>query len=80
MDQNQFLRDFLKMRHEIRAKESHMSLSTKRNAPSPALVNQQMPKPSGMTLATIIEDKPSKTEVVKYLRHKLDNLLEEMSD
>lgn len=57
-----------------------MSPTVKRNAPSPALVNNSMHKPSGMTLATIIEDKPSKTEVVKYLRQKLDNILEEMSD
>lgn len=80
MDQNQFLRDFLKMRQEIKAKEATYATPSRKNAPSVGLGNHVMPKPSGMTLATIIEDKPSKAEVVKYLRQKLENLMEEMSD
>lgn len=68
------------MRQELRAKEAHMSPTPKRNAPSTVIGQAPMPKPSGMTLATIIEDKPAKAEVVKYLRQKLENIIEEMSD
>ena len=65
------------MRQGLKSNEAHMPPTSKKNA---ALPNQSMPKPSGMTLASIIEDKPAKSEVVKYLRQKLDNILEEMSD
>jgi len=76
METNQFLRDFIKMRQELKAKEGTYATSTKRNA----TVQQPMPKPSGVTLATIIETKPSKAEVIKYLKQRMDNIVEEMSD
>lgn len=81
MDQNQFLRDFIKMRQELKAKEATYAAPSRRNnAPSPALVGQAVPKPSGMSLATIIEEKPPKSDVIKYLRQRVEQLMDEMSD
>ena len=79
MDQNNFLRDFIKMRQELRAREgAYMPQSTKKNAPSSSL--HTISKPTGMTFATLVEEKPPKADVIKYLRHKLDTVLDEMSD
>lgn len=79
MDQNHFLRDFIKMRQELRAREgTYAPQSNKKNAPSSSL--QTISKPVGMTFATLIEEKPPKAEVIKYLRQRLDTILDEMSD
>lgn len=79
MDQNAFLRDFIKMRQELRAREgTYAPHINKKNAPSAGL--HTMSKPSGMTFATLVEEKPPKADVIKYLRQKLDTILDEMSD
>jgi hypothetical protein len=80
MDQNQFLRDFMKMRHELAAKQATYAAPARRNnAPSMPLTSIPS-KPSGISLATIIEDKPSKAELIKYFRRRVDELMEEQSD
>lgn len=80
MDQNQFLRDFMKMRQEIAAKQATYAAPARRNN-APSITSTPLPsKPSGISLATIIEDKPSKTEVIKYFRRRVDELMEEQSD
>ena len=83
MDQNQFLKDFMKMRQELRSREATYAPTNHKNAPSnaknaPSL--KPLNQPSGMTFATLVETKPPKSDVIKYLRQKVDLLLDEMSD
>jgi hypothetical protein len=67
MADNGFLKNFLKMRHTLeRPKEE-----------APAKKGSAIPLPAqeeGISLATIIEDMPVKSIVLKYLRQRIEFL------
>jgi hypothetical protein len=67
MADNGFLKNFLKMRHQLeRPKEE-----------APAKKGSAIPLPAqeeGISLATIIEETPPKSTVLKYLRQRIEFL------
>ena len=67
MADNSFLKNFLKMRHSLeRPKEE-----------APAKKGSAIPLPAqeeGISLATIVEDMPVKSVVLKYLRQRIEFL------
>lgn len=74
---NSFLNDFIKMRQELRSRgDAPKSVDAKGSMRGLA----NMPKPSGVTLATIIETKPSRAEVIKFLKTQRDAMIEELED
>jgi hypothetical protein len=72
---NSFLNEFIKMRQSLKEKEIKQSEKTINSI-------KAMPKPTmtGVSLATIIEDKPSKSKVIEYLTQRRDMILDEDSD
>ena len=72
---NGFLNDFIKMRQALKEKEIKQSEKTTNSI-------KAMPKPTMtvISLATIIEDKPSKSKVIEYLTQRRDMILDEDSD
>lgn len=61
---NNFLRNFLQMRAGLErpAEPTHKSV---RNGAKP------LPEPTGITIQTIIEDKPDKKEVLEYFKNRI---------
>ena len=72
---NAFLNEFIKMRQALKEKEIKQSEKLVKDI-------KRIPAPTGtsISLATIIEDKPSKTKVIEYLTQKRDMILDEDSD
>jgi hypothetical protein len=72
---NAFLNEFIKMRQALKANEIKQSEKVAKDI-------KRMPEPkcTSMSLAGIIEDKPSKTKVIEYLTQKRDMILDEESD
>jgi hypothetical protein len=68
MADNPFLKNFLKMRHSLERPKEHKDEPKKGNAiPLPA-------QEEGISLATIIEETPAKSVVLKYLRQRIEFL------
>lgn len=68
MADNGFLKNFLKMRHELERPKPPEPAPKKGSAiPLPA-------QEEGISLATIIEDMPVKSVVLKYLRQRIEFL------
>jgi hypothetical protein len=65
MDQNPFLKQFLNMRKNLHKEEVN---GTKGKQP------KQMADPSGITMAHIIENKPSDKEVIEYFKARCEAL------
>jgi hypothetical protein len=65
MDQNPFLKQFLNMRKNLHKEEVN---GTKGKQPKP------MADPSGITMAHIIENKPSDKEVIEYFKARCEAL------
>jgi hypothetical protein len=63
------------MRQALKEKEIKQSEKTVKDI-------KRMPAPSStsISLATIIEDKPSKSKIIEYLTQKRDMILDEDSD
>ena len=72
---NQFLNDFIKMRQALKENEIKQSEKVVKDI-------KRMPQPvtTSISLATIIEDKPSKSKVIEYLTQRRDMILDEDSD
>ena len=70
MADNGFLKNFLKMRHELeRPKEASKASDAKKGSAIPLPAQEE-----GISLATIIEDMPVKSIVLKYLRQRIEFL------
>lgn len=68
MADNGFLKNFLKMRHELERPKKEEAPAKKGSAiPLPA-------QEEGISLATIIEETPAKSTVLKYLRQRIEFL------
>jgi len=61
---NSFLRQFLTMRAGIARDESPPRRSVKNGV-------KAMPEPTGISMQTIIEEKPDKKEVLEYFRCRI---------
>jgi hypothetical protein len=71
MADNPFLKNFLKMRHELeRPKEGASKASDAKKGSAIPLPAQE----EGISLATIIEETPAKSTVLKYLRQRIEFL------
>ena len=60
--QNQFVMDFLRMREKLHTKDQPVKKSTSQNPPE------------GITLATIIEEKPPVKDIVEYFKKRVEAL------
>lgn len=74
MEANKFLMDFIKMRQELRQKEAAKPQA------KPTATLRPVPTPAGPSLATIIEDRPSKAQVIKYFEARRNEILAEAED
>jgi hypothetical protein len=72
--ENKFLLSFMNMRKQLNASQAAVQTMT------PA--RRVTDVPAGSTLASILEDKPPKSEVIEYLRKRIEECveLEEMND
>ena len=72
---NQFLSSFMQMRQGIASKVAKVEEKKQSKSLKPLPdVND------GITLATIIETKPSKSEVIKYLERRRDKLINDIEN
>ena len=67
MADNSFLKNFLKMRHELERPKKEEAPKKGSAIPLPA-------QEEGISLATIIEEMPVKSVVLKYLRQRIEFL------
>jgi hypothetical protein len=69
MADNPFLKNFLKMRHSLERPEMRKAEPLKKGGTIPLPAQEE-----GITLATIIEETPAKSIVLKYLRQRIEFL------
>ena len=68
MDQNPFLKQFLNMRKNLHKEEVNGATHKGQKGKQP------MADPSGITMAHIIENKPSDKEVIEYFKARCEAL------
>lgn len=69
MADNPFLKNFLKMRHELERPMMKKEEPLKKGSTIPLPAQEE-----GISLATIIEEMPAKSVVLKYLRQRIEFL------